>query len=80
MASIVEVDCGTGKATVRSMTAEEASAHQQLQDAVKKNAKARQDDDTARDGVLAQIATKLGVDVDDLKGALRLGPGKQKKA
>ena len=74
MPTIAAVDCATGKATARNMTAEEAGAHQQLQDAVKAHQKAQEDDDKARDAVLTQIAAKLGVDVPSLRSALRLGP------
>lgn len=79
MGSIVDLDCVTGRATIRDESGEESAARQQLQAAVQKAHQARQDEQAMRDATLAQVAVKVGVDPDELKAALRLGPMPGKK-
>lgn len=73
MDSLVIVDCNTGHTVQRDLTAQENADIQQLRSSVQKAQQGRQAEEDAREAVLAQVAQKVGVPVDDLKLALRTG-------
>jgi hypothetical protein len=70
---IVTLDCATGHVEHRDMTPDELAALQELRDGSKRLVQAQKDADDARDAVLATVAQKTGVPVDDLKRAFRAG-------